>query len=44
MGNGLNIKLIGEKKQKVIKIGAYYVKAFLDAVSYSETTRFSKNQ
>lgn len=39
--NGLNIKLVGENKQQVIKVGAYYVKAFLDAVDYSEKTRFN---
>lgn len=39
---GLDVKLVGEKKQMVLQVGAYYVKAFLDAVDYSEKTRFSK--
>lgn len=40
--DGLNIKLAGQNKDIVIKMEPYFIKAFLDAVDYSEKTRFNK--
>lgn len=39
---GLDIKLVGQNKDLVIKVEPYFIKAFLDAVDYSEKMRFSK--
>lgn len=38
---GLDIKLLGKRNEAVIKIPAFYIKGFLDAVEFSEKTKFA---
>ena len=38
---GLDMKLVGQNRNIIIKVQPFFVKAFLDAVDYSERTRFA---
>lgn len=39
--DGLDIKMVGQNKNMVIKVQPFFIKSFLDAVDYSERTRFT---
>ena len=40
--DGIDIKMVGQNKNMLIKMQPYFIKSFLDAIEYSEKTRFSK--